>query len=224
MNRQRLLGVLLCGLLAVTGSHAAPGKKDKPKKADPTAADFLGDFGTTPEKKSQDDLGNAVQGVKSQGAGTNDLAPKAALQDRNASVTMSRVFASAKIAMGSDGCVPPKPGTEVKSLEAPDFPYIVDPFGVCARLESNRGRTLQVTFKIVTPKGRLVGSSEEVVDFTGKSQVDHIVDYPELTFPVPGMYFYRLEVEGVTVAQHELFEIKAKPKAPPAPTVDDMLK
>ena len=30
----------------------------------------------------------------------------------------------------------------------------------CARLESSRGRTVQITFKIMTPKGRQVGYSD----------------------------------------------------------------
>ena len=207
-------------VVASSVSEAQAAEKKGAKKKDTTAEDLFGDFGAAPkkgDKKGLDDLQDAMSGVKAQGAVKDDgLTPKSAVQETGAAVTMLKVFAAPKIAISSQGCVEPK-GLVVKDLEAPAFPYILDPFAVCARLESNRGRSVPVTFKIVTPKGRLVGSSEEVVDFTGKKTVEYVVDFPSLTFPVQGSYLYRLEVDGAIAAQSDLFETKARAKAPPPP-------
>jgi hypothetical protein len=205
---------------AVAGStpEAWAAEKKGAKKKEATADDLFGDFGAKPAKgstKGLDDLQDAMSGVKEQRAVKDGMAPKASVQETGAAVKMLKVFAAPRIAITSQGCVENK-AVVVKDLEAPAFPYILDPFAVCARLESTRGRSVPVTFKIVTPKGRLVGSSEEVVDFTGKKTVEYVVDFPSLTFPVQGQYLYRLEVDGAIAAQTDLFEIKARAREDPA--------
>ena len=82
---------------------------------------------------------------------------------------------------------------------------------------------MQITYKIVTPLGRVVGKSEERVDFTGRTDVDSVVDFAEMPFPVEGKYFYRMEMEGALMGQTELFELVTKAKAPPPPSVNDLV-
>ncbi|MBI5497564.1 MAG: hypothetical protein HY904_21310 [Deltaproteobacteria bacterium] len=207
-------------VLAVTAAGAAPAAKEKKKEpAAPTAADFLGDFGKDAHKGKKNDLDDAFKGMKKQNVQQEDLAPRTEVQELDGAVTMKGLFVAPKIMIAGQGCVKPKAGQEVKSLTAPDLPFILQPFSVCAHLESNRGRTVAVTFKIVTPKGRLVAQSDEMVDFAGKKALDHVVDYPELNFPVDGKYQYRMEVEGVLVTQQELFEIKLRGR--PTPPADE---
>lgn len=204
---------VLCGVLAGGLAVAAPPKKGKEKKEQaPTAQDFLGDFGKDdPNAKKGEDLNKALSGAKKQGAaGGDDLAPRSELQQLDTNVTMNGLFAAPKIMVAGNGCVAPKAGGVVKVVDAPDLPFTLNEFSVCAHLQSNRNRAVQVTFKIVTAKGRQVAQSEESVDFAGRKQVDHVVDFPSMPFAYEGKYYYRMEVEGVMVTQQELFEIKLK--------------
>lgn len=192
------------------GAWAAPKKGKPPPASGPTADDFLGGLKTAP-KPAQDDLKNAAGGVQKKQE-TDELAPRVEVQARDNAVHMRSVFLSSKIMITSAGCVGPSTagGTApaIKSINASDLPFIVHPFSVCARLESGRGRAVPVVFRIVTPKGRLVAQSEELVDFGGRQQVDVVVDFPELKFPVEGVYKYRLEVEAVTVTEMDLLDVK----------------
>ena len=212
--RTTLAKLVFSSLLAGGLAHAAPPpKKGKEKKEQaPTAQDFLGDFGKEDKNaKKNEDLGKALSGAKKQGpAGGDDLTPKSELQQLDTTVTMTGLFVAPKIMTAGNGCVAPKAGGEVKSLEAPDLPFTLNAFSVCAHLASNRNRAVQITFKIVTAKGRQVAQSEETVDFAGRKVLDHVVDFPEMPFHYEGKYYYRMEVEGVMVTQQELFEIKLK--------------
>jgi hypothetical protein len=222
-----VLRVMLVAWLGWAGAsplevRAAPAKKKEKKHAAPTVDDFLGDLDVEQGKSKPEDLDQAVRGVKRpEGAPLVDdgMAPRAALQERNAPVTLKGLFVASKIMMGHEGCVIPKNG-QVRVVEAPDVPFELGGFSVCARLESNRGRAVQVTFKVVTPKGRVVGTADETIDFVGKPQVDHVVEFPPMTFPIVGKYLYRLDVEGVAVSQHHLFEVKPRLVPPPPPSPD----
>lgn len=221
---RKILGVL--ALVAVVGSaHAADKDKGKKKEpAAPTANDFFGDMGDAKKKKpAEDDLGSALKGVKTQEAPKEDLGPRGSMAEGASTVTLKGLFVAPQIMVTGQGCVPPKPGQNVTKIEATDYPFILQPFSVCAHLESARGRAVQVTYKIVTPLGRVVGRSEQRVDFTGRTQVDNVVDFPEMSFPVEGKYFYRMEMEGALMGQVELFELVTRPKTPPPPSVNDLV-
>lgn len=201
------LALAVVSVLGFVDSHAAPKGKGKAKEpAAPTADDFLGDLGK-PSTGGGDDLKNAAGGVKAQEQ-KEEMAPRVEVQARDNNVHLRSVFMSNKIMITSGGCVQPGKQDKVASLNAADLPFIVQAFAVCARLESGRGRAVPVTFKIVTPKGRLVAQSEQVVDFGSKAQVDVVTDYPEMKFPVEGVYKYRMEVEGAVVSQVDLLDLK----------------
>jgi hypothetical protein len=226
-RRWSVTGALVLCATVAWAEGEPPKKKDKKEPPPPTAADFLGDFGYDTGKKKDkaprknagnDDLGSMLNEVKIQKLQPEEMAPRSELSDLDATVAMKGLFLAPKIMIAGQGCVMPKGAPALKVLEAPDLPYILNPFSVCAHLESNRGRAVQITFKIMTPKGRSVATSDETVDFGGKKALDHVVDFPELHFPVEGRYIYRMEVEGVVVSQQELLEIRVKNKPPAADT------
>lgn len=221
---KRILVVMLVGVVAAS-VQAAGKEKDKKKESQPSAADFFGGMDDGKKKKpAQDDLGEALKGMKGQQAPQEELGPRGSMAEGAATVTLKGLFVAPTIMVtGQGGCVPPKPGQEVKRIEATDYPFILQPFSVCAHLESNRGRPVNVTWKIVTPLGRVVGRSEQRIDFTGRPEVDNVTAYSEMSFPVEGKYFYRLELEGVLMGQIELFELVTRPKAPPPPSVNDLV-
>lgn len=220
MNRWGVC-VMVAAVLSAMPGGAAPKKKEAPAEkpaegaeGQPSAADFLGGLGDAVQGNNSGDLKDAASGMHKRRK-REQLAPRAQIRtERDNTVQLKGVWLAQKIMMTSQGCVTPSKHQQVRSLNAPDLPFIVEPFSVCARLESGRGRAVEVTFRIVTAKGRLVGSAQQRVDFGGRRVVDVVVDYPELPFPVAGVYKYRLEVEGAMAGQMDLLELKLTPRAP----------
>ena len=65
---------------------------------------------------------------------------------------------------------------------------------------------MSVTF--VGPRMKRVAHADSVADFTGKDELDHILDWPALNIEAPGVYHYVVDLDGKRVAKIPVFEVK----------------
>ena len=91
------------------------------------------------------------------------------------------------IVIQNNKCVARAP--KVEFFDATDFPFHADKINICTELEGGAGRAMKMSVQITTGRGKIVGSAEnEIADFTGKTKIDHIIDFQPLTFPESGTY------------------------------------
>ena len=205
-----IVALAIAGLTALSVSSATLAA-DKKKVEKDEAADFLNSFsGSTDSKNSSgmSDLKDATKNVgpASQGA-SEDLKVKTNDVKADGKVKVLRAFASKSIVVQNNKCV--ARAARVEFFEAPDFPFHADKFNICTELEGGAGRAMKMSIQITTSRGKVVGRAEnEIADFTGKTRLDHIIDFQPLTFPEAGVYRLVVDVEGETIANIPLFEVR----------------
>lgn len=201
-----IVALMVVGALALAASAFAADKKKGEKDE---AADFLNSLGPAePKGPGMSDLQNATKNVgpSSQGA-SESLKVKTNEVKGDGSVKVVKAFASKAIVIQNNKCVARAP--KVEYFDATDFPFHADKFNICTELEGGAGRAMKMSVQITTGRGKIVGKAEnEIADFTGKARLDHIIDFQPLTFPEAGVYRLVVDIEGSTVANIPLFEVR----------------
>jgi hypothetical protein len=156
------------------------------------------------------DLKKETDKVKAKDNTKKGLQVKSTEGDEHAKIDFVRVFAANKIKLSKkEGCVPNNPGRKrISYLSFDELPEKSDAFAVCLVMKSKIGREIRVTTRIVDGRNRRVGVGNDVIDFRGKPELHHILDFPELTFKEAGKYFYVVELDGKPVTKMPLFEVK----------------
>jgi hypothetical protein len=213
MNRGPWLvgAALCCGLLLASLAGAAE-KKAKPKDDSADLFEALG--GTLNENKGNlGELKNATEHVGPASQQTDDqpLSARQSVVTGDGKVHVKRVIAARSMTVKDGKCVP-KP-ERVVFFTAPDFPFATDPLSVCAHLEGGAGRPMRMSVAIMTGRGKVIGTAESIAEFTGKTAIDHTVDFPAMRFPEPGVYRYVIDIEGERVANEPLFEVRPPKEA-----------
>lgn len=209
MKRIRLIIGCLCAalLLLATTAPAFAAEKKKKKGGSEESQDLFDALDLGGDTGGLGDLKQATKGV-----GPADARKDESLQIRqkkergDGKITVHRVFAAPKISMVNKKCVA-KP-KRVEFFVTGDFPFKVDGFSVCAQMSGGRARAMPMSVLITTGRGKKIGHAESVVDFSGKTMIDHTIDFPPLEFPEAGVYRYVIDIEGNRVANMPLFEVR----------------
>jgi hypothetical protein len=205
--RRPMLFFALAACLAA-GPGLAEEKKDDKGKAAP---DFDALFGAPPEKNSSklDAMKKATEGV-GQKSGGSDLAPKAGSVEGDTGVVLTQVFAAEKIAQDKKlGCQPG--GRDKKKIMEWTFDEVPArgvPFEVCLTLASKIGREMSMSVSIVDARNQRVAKAEDVIDFRGRTKIDHVLEYPAPTFKLAGPHFYVVDLDGKEAGRLQLFVVK----------------
>lgn len=181
---------------------------DKKKGEKDEASDFLNALGPAEKGPGMSDLHNATKNVGPSSQGTSeDLKVKTNEVKGDGKVKVVRAFASKSIIVQNNKCVARAP--KVEYFDATDFPFHADKFNICTELEGGAGRAMKMSVQITTGRGKIVGNAEnEIADFTGKTKIDHIIDFEPLTFPEAGTYRLMVDIEGERVANIPLFDVR----------------
>jgi hypothetical protein len=202
-----VVAFVLAGATALSISSAVLAA-DKKKGEKDEASDFLNSLGPADKGPGMSDLQNATKNVgpTSQGA-SEDLKVKTNEVKGDGKVKVLKAFASKSIVVQNNKCVARAP--KVEFFDATDFPFHADKFNICTELEGGAGRAMKMSVQITTGRGKIVGSAEnEIADFTGKTKLDHIIDFQPLTFPESGTYRLIVDIEGERVANIPLFDVR----------------
>lgn len=198
-------------LLVGTSGAIAAGDDEKNEKSSEKKAkeDPFGDlFGAPAATGGLDSLKAATQGVK-KSDNKNALKPKQAKIRDGANVSFPMIFAAQRIRLDrKKGCVPATRKTiRIKEFQFSQLPAQTVPFSVCLRIASDAGRLMRMSVALVGPRMKRVAHAESVADFTGKDELDHILDWPALNIPTPGVYHYVVDLDGKRVAKIPVFEV-----------------
>lgn len=203
-----IVSLVVAGATALSVSTAVLAA-DKKKTEKDEASDFLNSLGPADTKgPGMSDLQNATKNVgpSSQGA-SEDLKVKTAEIKGDGKVKVVKAFASKTIVIQNNKCVARAP--KVEFFDATDFPFHADKFNICTELEGGAGRAMKMSVQITTGRGKIVGNAEnEIADFTGKTKIDHIIDFEPLTFPESGTYRLMVDIEGERIANIPLFDVR----------------
>jgi len=210
MKKLAWIGALAVAATTTLGLSTAVLAAEKKKGEKDEASDFLNSLGPADTKGSpgMSDLQNATKNVgpTSQGA-SEDLKVKTNEVKGDGKVKVLRAFASRNIVVQNNKCVARAP--KVEFFDATDFPFHADKFNICTELEGGAGRAMKMSVQITTGRGKIVGSAEnEIADFTGKTKLDHIIDFKPLTFPESGTYRLIVDIEGERIANIPLFDVR----------------
>jgi hypothetical protein len=192
-------------LLSASAAHA----DDKPGKKPDANFDDL--FGAPPAKGSGgvDAMKKATDGVGVK-TSKDGLAAKVDAVDTDASVKLINAFAAETINQDKKlGCQPSgRDKIKIASWEFDDVPSRGKPFEVCLTMVSNAGREMNMHIAIVDARNGRVANAEDVVDFRGRTKLDHVLAYPAPLFKLAGQYFYVVDLDGKEVGRMPLFVVK----------------
>ncbi|MBN2360942.1 MAG: hypothetical protein JXR83_15915 [Deltaproteobacteria bacterium] len=211
MKKPSWIIALAIGCTTAIGVSNAALAADKKKGERDEAADFLNALtGSTDSKGSSgmSDLKDATRNVgPASQAASEDLKVKISEVKGDGKVKVIGAFASKSIIVQNHKCVARAP--RVEFFEAPEFPFHADKFNICTELEGGAGRAMKMSVQITTGRGKIIGRAEnEIADFTGKTRLDHIIDFQPLTFPEAGTYRLIVDIEGERVANIPLFDVR----------------
>lgn len=210
--RCAFLMCFVAGSVGSTGANANGDDEKKAKSAEKKKAqeDPFGDlFGAPAATGGLDSLKAATQGVQ-KSDNNNALKPKAAKIRDGSNVSFPMLFAAERIRIDrKKGCVPAtRKMIRIKEFQFSQLPAQTIPFSVCLRIASDAGRLMRMSVAMVGPRMKRVAHAESVADFTGKDELDHILDWPALQLPAPGVYHYVVDLDGKRVAKIPVFEVK----------------
>lgn len=201
--RRRVWGVwAVLGALALASTAGA----DEKKKGDDPFADLFGD--SLKSDKKQEDL-KAVTGQVKADTSTGGLKVKEVESKGGDKIELVRVFAAQKIRIHPKrGCEPAdRQKTRVRELTFNEVPITGPAYAVCLTMRSGLSRPVRMTTFIVDPRKKKIGRAETSIDFRGKPQVDHVMEFPALRYDLPGKYEYWVEVEGKKVGGLYLLDV-----------------
>jgi hypothetical protein len=201
----RRLSLVIALAVAATPALA----EDKKKKDSGVNIDDL--FGAPPAKGGNlDAMKKATEGMGNK-TGATGLAPKVDAVDSDAGVTFTNVFAAEKINEDKKlGCQPA--GRDKKKVVEWTFDEVpakaAQGFEVCLTMTSKAGREMNMSVSIVDSRNQKVAKAEDVVDFRGRTKIDHVLEYPAPTFKMVGPYFYVVDLDGKEAGRLPLFVVK----------------
>ena len=203
-----LSGLALVAATVLALSTALAAEKKKPAEDNPKDL-FDSLTGSTDSKGSMTDLKDATKNVgPASQAASEDLKVKSNEVKGDGKVKVLKAFAAKSIVIQNNKCV--ARAARVEFFEASEFPFHADKFNICTELEGGAGRAMKMSVFVTTGRGKIVGKAEtEIADFTGKTRLDHIIDFQPLTFPEPGVYRLTVDIEGERIANIPLFEVRA---------------
>lgn len=215
MNR-----LVVSSLVVALAAGSAFAQDKKKKKSDAKVDALFGDTG--PSKPSaMDDLKKATDGMSASGKTDQGIAPKANVVDENAPIQVIKAFAAAKIVSDPKlGCQPAgRPGSQEKQ-KLVEFLYDEVPvkgpaFEVCVTLNSKAGREVRMSVAVVDPRGAKIAKAEDVVSFANAQRLDHVLEFPAVTFKNAGQHFYVVDIEGKEAGRVPLFMVKTSGESAP---------
>ena len=203
----RVIALVLTAALFSLPALADDKKKPPPANNGGNFDDLFGKpaapSGLDAMKKATDGMGAKTSKDSSLGAKLNDVSD-------DTSVVLLNVFAAEKITTDKvKGCQPG--GASKKKVVEWDFnevPAKGKNFEVCLTMSSKAGREMNMHIAIVDTRNVRVANADDVVDFRGRSKIDHVLEYPAPTFKQAGQYFYVVDLDGKEVGRMPIFVVK----------------
>ena len=190
----------------------ASSSAEEKKKAPPPANNFDDLFGAPPPKTNLDAMKKATDGMGAKTSADGLAAKVGTIENGDAAVQLLNVFAAEHINQDKKlGCQPAgRDKKRVVEWSFDELPQKGQPFEVCLTLASKAGREMNMSIAIVDARNQRVAKAEDVIDFRGRSKVDHVLEYPAPMFKLPGQYFYVVDLDGKEAGRMPIFTVKVE--------------